>query len=165
VSWSESQASSKAICVARIVSGSNVGHGPVIKRPRVPDHRSAFVDMASPRPPRPHPRSFLRRRSGSFEHPHDTPPQPFMPSPTFPNSSQTLPLSDWMQSLTDTTNDCALTGLRVLKCGTGCRRGSVRNSGKSTTFLIKPSGSQSAGPFLALFAFARVVSRVETLGR
>src|SRR3984885_8140548 len=31
--------------------------------------------------------SLLRWRSGSFEHPHDTPPQPFMPSPTFANSS------------------------------------------------------------------------------
>jgi hypothetical protein len=34
VSWSVSQASSKAICMARrIVSGSNMGHGPVIRRP------------------------------------------------------------------------------------------------------------------------------------
>jgi hypothetical protein len=34
--------------------------------------------------------SLLRWRSGSFEHPHDTPPQPFMPSPTFANSSYLL---------------------------------------------------------------------------
>src|SRR5262244_2603089 len=31
--------------------------------------------------------SLLRWRSGSFEHPHDTPPYPFMPSPTFVDSS------------------------------------------------------------------------------
>src|SRR5277367_4388542 len=31
--------------------------------------------------------SLLRWRSGSFEHPHDTPPQPLMPSPTFADSS------------------------------------------------------------------------------
>ena len=33
--------------------------------------------------------SLLRWRSGSFEHPHDTPPYPFMPSPTFVDSSAT----------------------------------------------------------------------------
>src|SRR6516165_4766036 len=33
--------------------------------------------------------SLLRWRSGSFEHPHDTPPYPFMPSPTFVDSSVT----------------------------------------------------------------------------
>src|SRR6516162_9974249 len=32
--------------------------------------------------------SLLRWRSGSFEHPHDTPPYPFMPSPTFVDSSK-----------------------------------------------------------------------------
>jgi hypothetical protein len=32
--------------------------------------------------------SLLRWRSGGFEHPHDTPPYPFMPSPTFANSSR-----------------------------------------------------------------------------
>src|SRR6516164_9580058 len=32
--------------------------------------------------------SLLRWRSGSFEHPHDTPPYPFMPSPTFVDSSE-----------------------------------------------------------------------------
>src|SRR5262245_57012796 len=31
--------------------------------------------------------SLLRWRSGSFEHPHDTPPYPLMPSPTFAHSS------------------------------------------------------------------------------
>src|SRR6516225_2899003 len=31
--------------------------------------------------------SLLRWRCGSFEHPHDTPPYPFMPSPTFVDSS------------------------------------------------------------------------------
>src|SRR6516162_11536280 len=31
--------------------------------------------------------SLLRWRSGGFEHPHDTPPYPFMPSPTFEHSS------------------------------------------------------------------------------
>src|SRR6516162_6369080 len=31
--------------------------------------------------------SLIRWRSGSFEHPHDTPPYPFMPSPTFVDSS------------------------------------------------------------------------------
>src|SRR3954453_1540462 len=32
--------------------------------------------------------SLLRWRSGGVEHPHDTPPYPFMPSPTFAHSSQ-----------------------------------------------------------------------------
>jgi hypothetical protein len=31
--------------------------------------------------------SLLRWRSGGVEHPHDTPPYPFMPSPTFAHSS------------------------------------------------------------------------------
>jgi hypothetical protein len=31
--------------------------------------------------------SLLSWRSGGFEHPHDTPPYPFMPSPTFVHSS------------------------------------------------------------------------------
>ena len=31
--------------------------------------------------------SLLRWRSGGVEHPHDTPPYPFMPSPTFTHSS------------------------------------------------------------------------------
>jgi hypothetical protein len=31
--------------------------------------------------------SLLQWRSGGIEHPHDTPPYPFMPSPTFANSS------------------------------------------------------------------------------
>src|SRR5262252_4268365 len=31
--------------------------------------------------------SLLRWRSGGVEHPHDTPPYPLMPSPTFPHSS------------------------------------------------------------------------------
>src|SRR5262245_61366306 len=31
--------------------------------------------------------SLLRWRSGGFKHPHDTPPYPFMPSPTFAHSS------------------------------------------------------------------------------
>src|SRR6516162_463473 len=31
--------------------------------------------------------SLLRWRSGGVKHPHDTPPYPFMPSPTFANSS------------------------------------------------------------------------------
>src|SRR6516162_3685953 len=35
--------------------------------------------------------SLLRWRSGSFEHPHDTPPYPFMPSPTFVDSSGHAP--------------------------------------------------------------------------
>src|SRR6516162_2900611 len=33
--------------------------------------------------------SLLRWRSGGVKHPHDTPPYPFMPSPTFVDSSQT----------------------------------------------------------------------------
>src|SRR5216110_1282001 len=33
--------------------------------------------------------SLLRWRSGGVEHPHDTPPYPFMPSPTFAHSSPT----------------------------------------------------------------------------
>src|SRR3954464_6559277 len=32
--------------------------------------------------------SLLRWRSGGVEHPHDTPPYPLMPSPTFAHSSQ-----------------------------------------------------------------------------
>src|SRR4051794_7890271 len=32
--------------------------------------------------------SLLRWRSGGVEHPHDTPPYPFMPSPTFAHSSR-----------------------------------------------------------------------------
>ena len=32
--------------------------------------------------------SLLRWRSGGVEHPHDTPPYPFMPSPTFDHSSE-----------------------------------------------------------------------------
>src|SRR5262249_32287607 len=32
--------------------------------------------------------SLLRWRSGGLEHPHDTPPYPFTPSPTFAHSSQ-----------------------------------------------------------------------------
>src|SRR5262249_43264393 len=35
--------------------------------------------------------SLLRWRSGGFEHPHDTPPYPLMPSPTFAHSSETKP--------------------------------------------------------------------------
>src|SRR6516165_5413492 len=38
--------------------------------------------------------SLLRWRSGSFEHPHDTPPYPFMPSPTFVDSSGGCALKD-----------------------------------------------------------------------
>src|SRR5215467_13603188 len=34
--------------------------------------------------------SLLRWRSGGVEHPHDTPPYPFMPSPTFAHSSLDL---------------------------------------------------------------------------
>jgi len=34
--------------------------------------------------------SLLRWRSGGVKHPHDTPPYPFMPSPTFANSSAAL---------------------------------------------------------------------------
>src|SRR5262249_48461227 len=33
--------------------------------------------------------SLLRWRSGGLEHPHDTPPYPFTPSPTFAHSSRT----------------------------------------------------------------------------
>src|SRR5256885_9972435 len=32
--------------------------------------------------------SLLRWRSGGVKHPHDTPPYPFMPSPTFAHSSR-----------------------------------------------------------------------------
>src|SRR5437879_3946726 len=32
--------------------------------------------------------SLLQWRSGGVEHPHDTPPYPFMPSPTFAHSSR-----------------------------------------------------------------------------
>ena len=34
--------------------------------------------------------SLLRWRSGGVEHPHDTPPYPFMPSPTFAHSSRNM---------------------------------------------------------------------------
>jgi hypothetical protein len=34
--------------------------------------------------------SLLWWRSGGFEHPHDTPPYPFTPSPTFVHSSRAL---------------------------------------------------------------------------
>jgi hypothetical protein len=36
--------------------------------------------------------SLLSWRSGGFEHPHDTPPYPFMPSPTFVHNSNNVPL-------------------------------------------------------------------------
>ena len=39
--------------------------------------------------------SLLRWRSGSFEHPHDTPPLPFMPPPTFANSSPSAAIPRW----------------------------------------------------------------------
>jgi hypothetical protein len=35
--------------------------------------------------------SLLCWRSGGVEHPHDTPPYPFMPSPTFAHSSFDMP--------------------------------------------------------------------------
>src|SRR3954471_10144813 len=48
--------------------------------------------------------SLLRWRSGGVEHPHDTPPYPFMPSPTFAHSSPNLGrmrnrnlLADWLR--------------------------------------------------------------------
>src|SRR6516165_8957439 len=39
--------------------------------------------------------SLLRWRSGGVKHPHDTPPYPFMPSPTFAYSSRANPKSTW----------------------------------------------------------------------
>jgi hypothetical protein len=36
--------------------------------------------------------SLLCWRSGGVEHPHDTPPYPFMPSPTFAHSSWYAPI-------------------------------------------------------------------------
>src|ERR1700716_963182 len=45
--------------------------------------------------------SLLQWRSGGVEHPHDTPPYPFMPSPTFAHSSSTSPfacLPPWRQA-------------------------------------------------------------------
>jgi hypothetical protein len=52
--------------------------------------------------------SLLRWRSGGVKHPHDTPPYPFMPSPTFANSSAkpspirmaTYPMKDPIYMLT-----------------------------------------------------------------
>src|SRR3954452_22233318 len=44
--------------------------------------------------------SLLRWRSGGVEHPHDTPPYPFMPSPTFAHSSNQVKVfrtDDFMQ--------------------------------------------------------------------
>jgi hypothetical protein len=41
--------------------------------------------------------SLLRWRSGGFEHPHDTPPYPFMPSPTFAHSSAHSRRLVWMK--------------------------------------------------------------------
>src|SRR6516225_8885501 len=38
----------------------------------------------------------LRWRSGGVKHPHDTPPYPFMPSPTFAYSSPQAPLLPWL---------------------------------------------------------------------
>src|SRR5947207_15576237 len=43
--------------------------------------------------------SLLRWRSGGVEHPHDTPPYPFMPSPTFAHSS--FGGSVWVYSLSN----------------------------------------------------------------
>jgi hypothetical protein len=40
--------------------------------------------------------SLLCWRSGGVEHPHDTPPYPFMPSPTFAHSSSLADESDFM---------------------------------------------------------------------
>src|SRR6267154_2340983 len=38
--------------------------------------------------------SLLQWRSGGVEHPHDTPPYPFMPSPTFAHSSGPMTVSE-----------------------------------------------------------------------
>src|SRR5207237_1279952 len=38
--------------------------------------------------------SLLRWRSGGVEHPHDTPPYPFLPSPTFAHSSKKRGVDD-----------------------------------------------------------------------
>src|SRR5205807_2838715 len=44
--------------------------------------------------------SLLRWRSGGVEHPHDTPPYPFLPSPTFAHSSDLSPTSGPALTLT-----------------------------------------------------------------
>src|SRR5262249_40969287 len=43
--------------------------------------------------------SLLRWRSGGLEHPHDTPPYPFTPSPTFAHSSSALDRQVFFRSL------------------------------------------------------------------
>jgi len=43
--------------------------------------------------------SLLRWRSGGFEHPHDTPPYPIMPSPTFAHSSSHFPIMHYHDNL------------------------------------------------------------------
>src|ERR1700694_2166313 len=43
--------------------------------------------------------SLLRWRSGGVEHPHDTPPYPFMPSPTFVHSSHPCILNPSMKHM------------------------------------------------------------------
>src|SRR3954465_14724739 len=44
--------------------------------------------------------SLLRWRSGGVEHPHDTPPHPFTPSPTFAHSSFSARVADFFSGLT-----------------------------------------------------------------
>src|SRR5258705_13786535 len=45
--------------------------------------------------------SLLWWRSGGFEHPHDTPPYPFTPSPTFVNSSSSARASTVVTAASD----------------------------------------------------------------
>jgi hypothetical protein len=54
--------------------------------------------------------SLLCWRSGGLEHPHDTPPYPFTPSPTFAHSSPPLEL-----------DHCGGFGLAFGDCGLHCR--------------------------------------------
>src|SRR6266568_3034746 len=43
--------------------------------------------------------SLLCWRSGGLEHPHDTPPYPFTPSPTFVHSSMCAPCSEYSRPI------------------------------------------------------------------
>jgi hypothetical protein len=73
--------------------------------------------------------SLLRWRSGGFKHPHDTPPHPLMPSPTFPHSSRPSPF----EPCTGVGNPATR---HVVRCGP-CRHG----VGDKSQFTTRPSPS------------------------
>src|SRR5215472_14187431 len=59
--------------------------------------------------------SLLRWRSGSFEHPHDTPPYPFMPSPTFVDSSEHGKPDDCFESRTIAEAELIIVSARAVR--------------------------------------------------